>query len=265
MRRAALVVLAALTGGCSGEFILTAPDAMGLPEKTAPVVVRLQRREFWFHAPPVRDAAILLRQAGRELKAARTDKAGYAAVGIELPDRPGTYQLQLHHQDARGDTVTGAVAVYVLSADAPIALVDLDSLPAGGHSAGEAAAALLRIQKRAQIVYVTREYADAPSEAHDRLRRGGYPDSAVAPYSGARRWYARWGSRDKAQGGALAMLRQRLPGLRWGVAANDDSAEAFRAAGLTVLGVKDRSARQASHEFFESWAELRLPPDTAAP
>ena len=45
-----------------------------------------------------------------------------------------------------------------------------------------------------------------------------------------------------------------------GIAANDDPAEAFEAAGLVVLGVKDKSARKASNFFFGDWELLKLPP-----
>jgi hypothetical protein len=37
----------------------------------------------------------------------------------------------------------------------------------------------------------------------------------------------------------------------------------FQQAGLIVLGVADTSAREASTQFFDSWAELKLPPAPA--
>ncbi len=47
MLRTILVLAAAMLGGCSGEYIFTAPDAVVLACQDAPVVVRLQRREVW--------------------------------------------------------------------------------------------------------------------------------------------------------------------------------------------------------------------------
>lgn len=255
MRRVVLSFMAALVGGCGGEFILTAPDAVGLPGEPAPVVVRLQRREFWFHAPPVGDAAITFRRDDGPVLAARTDSFGYAAIGVELPARPGRYQLRLHHQDSQADTVSGTAAMYVLAPNVPIAAVDLDSLPSGYRAAAEAAAALMRIRKRAQLIYLTQRHAGAPARAHQLLSEGGYPDSAVVAYTASE---SRW---RKRRPGALDALRQRLPGLRWGVAGDDDPAEAFADAGLVVLGVADRSAREASNFFFADWALLRLPAD----
>ncbi len=264
MPRMSLLLVMSCVGGCGGEFILTATDAVGLPGERAAVVVRLQRREFWLHAPPLSDAAITFRRPEGGLVAARTHKDGYSAVAVELPRRPGRYPLELHHQDTQGDTVSSRTELYVLAPDRPIVAVDLDSLPFGRGSAPRAAAALRRIEERAQILYVTGHRSDPCSVVHQRLAKAGYPDAAVVSCARGRPWQgpAVWGDEE---GIALAALRQRLPLLRWGIAADDDSAELFQQAGLFVLAVKDASARRAAHVFFPTWSELRLPEASPGP
>lgn len=262
MRRAFLAVVAALGGGCGGEYILTAPDTVALPDQTAAVVVRLQRRELWKYAPASRQAAITAR-LGEVIRAARTDKRGYAAVGMPAPPRPGQYQVALHHQDLWGDTAEGTATLYVLDPDVPIAAVDLDSLP-GGKRARAAAAAIKRIASRAQVIYLTRRHAGRPERADKILLRGGYPDSAVLPRARLGAWYdLRWWK--QRPDSALAALRRRLPGLKWGISAEDDEVEAFLRAGLTVLAVgkfevSGRPAKGAQVHRFKSWAGLNLPP-----
>ena len=261
MRRVILAVVAALAGGCGGEYIVTAPDAVALPGQTAAVVVRLRRSELWKYAPPSRQASITA-SLGRVVRAARTDKHGYAAVGVPAPARPGQYQVALSHQDLWGDTATGAATLYVLDPNFPVAAVDLDSLP-GGKKARAAAAALERIAARVQIIYVTRRYAGRPQRADRALLRGGYPDSAVVPLGRLRAWYdMRWWKQRADP--ALAALRRRLPGLKWGISAEDDEAEIFLRAALTVLAVgkfKVEGPRPEGTEVhsFKSWAQLTLP------
>jgi len=261
MRRVFLAVVATLAGGCGGQYIVTAPDTVALPGQTAAVVVRLQRSELWKYAPASREASITARLGG-VVRAARTDKRGYAAVGVPAPARPGQYQIALSHQDLWGDTASGAATLYVLAPNVPVAAVDLDSLP-GGKKARAAAAAIKRIAARAQVVYVTRRYAGRPERADKVLLRGGYPDSAVVPLGRLRAWYdMRWW---KQRGDpALAALRRRLPGLKWGISAEDDEAEVFLRAALTVLAVgkfKVEGPRPEGAQVhrFTSWALLKLP------
>ena len=98
-RRILMTCLLAVGAGCSGEYILVAPDVAALPGGTAPVVLRLQRREFWFHAPPEEGAAVRYNLAGGAVRCARTDEAGYACVPVGVPSKPGRYRVGLHYQD----------------------------------------------------------------------------------------------------------------------------------------------------------------------
>jgi len=264
MRRMGWLIAATIAGGCGGEFILVTPDVAAPAGSDAAIVVRLQRREFWRHAPPLGESALTFQLADGPLRAARTDKAGYAAVALDLPDRIGRYDVAIHHQDTLGDTVSGTVSVYVLDPDRPAALVDLDSLPTAGKQAPAAARALTRIAQATQVVYGTHRHAATPAEARRVLAKAGFPPGPVLPYAAGDPWYTvrRW--RDP-QPVAADFIKRRLPNLRWGIAAEDDEAEAFLRAGLTVVGVGafpvDRpDARKAAFVRAKSWADLTLPP-----
>ena len=264
MQRMGWLITMAIAGGCGGEFILVTPDVAAPAGSDVAVVVRLQRREFWRYAPALAESALTFQLADGPFRAARTDKAGYAAVALNLPDRVGRYDIAIHHQDTLGDTVSGTVSVYVLDPDRPAVLVDLDSLPTAGKHAPAAARALTRIAQDTQVVYGTHRHAAAPAQARGRLAKGRFPPGPVLSYAAGDPWYtlSRW---RKRQPGAADFIKARLPNLRWGIAAEDDEAEAFLRAGLTVVGVGplavERSdARKATFVRAKSWADVALPP-----
>lgn len=255
-----LMAVLVLAGGCSGEYLLTAPDVAAPAGESAPVVVRLQRREFWFHAPPQADAAVTFRLPGRPLQCARTDKAGYACVGVDPPDGPGRYQVQIHYQDQFGQVVRGRAEIFVLSPDKPILAVDMDSLPAGGEAARAASAALRQLAQQAQLLYLTQRQAHEPAAAGELLAQGGYPQGPVLPWAKQRWWKLLpwWKRLDEAD--TIAALRHRLGNLHWGATAGASAAGAFDRAGLKVLLVGEASAQLSQAEYFKSWSEVTLPP-----
>ena len=178
-----LIFALAVAGGCGGEYVMTAPDVPALPGEDAPVVVRLQRQEFWFYWPPINDAAVTFRSDGH-VRCARTDKHGYAAAGFPAPDEPGVVRVALHHQDSLGYTVSGQVHVFALSPDRPVAAVDMDSRPAGGKALNAAAEALGRIARKGQMIYLTQDCAAEPGQAHGVLDVAGLPPGPVVPWRG---------------------------------------------------------------------------------
>ena len=244
-----------MLGGCSGEYIFTAPDAAVLAGQDAPVVVRLQRREVWRYAPPQTGAAVTFRLGEGSPQCARTDGAGYAALSIKTPDRPGQYDVALYHQDINGDSAKGLATIYVLATDRPLAVVDMDSLPRSDKEVAHAVGSLVRMQLTAHVIYVTEKYAGRPARAHELLARCGYPDGPVVSYSRARRW-RQW----RRSGGADAMeeLGRRFPKLRWGITADAAAAEAFGNAGLKILIVGKAKVAVEDAKRFASWADMKI-------
>lgn len=248
-----LLILVAALGGCSGEYMLTTPDAVALPGQPAPAVVRLQRRELAGYIVPVRDVSLMFRVADQPMRAARTDKQGYAGVLLPAPSQPGRYDVIVHHQDTYAIVLQGALSLYVLEPDRPVVAVDLDSLPLGGR--GQAQEAIARLAEKASLLYTTSGVTRA-DRAHGLLVGGGYPDGPVVPYARPRVFGYR-NPLAPIDPSPLAAIKQHLPRLAWGVAADDDSARAYRSAGVKVIGVRDGSTRGHADVFIEKWEDLR--------
>jgi len=242
--------------GCGGGYLLTGPDTCALAGHSAPMVVRLQRQEFWFHWPGVSDAPMTFRRADGEMRSARTDKRGYAAVAIPAPDEPGPVEVKVHLQDNYGDTAAGAVRLYVLPPDRPVVAVDLDSLPTEPDRAAEATDALKRIAADSEIVYLSARHGTHPAAAHAMLDGLGCPDGAVLPWRPAVPWYRRapW---QKPTSGVVADLQKRIPRLWAGVSSNPPAVQRFKDAGLEAVFVGE-AVEGAQDQPTDTWPNLIL-------
>jgi hypothetical protein len=256
MRRICLWLLPALLGGCSGEYLMTAPDIAGNAGETAPAVVRLQRREFWRYCPPAKEIPVQFRMTNGPLCAARTDEAGYAGMSMTLPKLPGRYEIAISLQDPLGDTAEDKIVAYVLNPNKPIVVVDYDSLPIVGGDALAAAAALTHVAQDAQILYLSEKDGQNASVARQRLTLVGFPEGAVLPYAKSH-WQPPYAAKSSPK--ALESLRQRFKNITYAIAADEDSAEAFYQVGLKILAVKDPAAKKHAAQFFTTWQELNLP------
>lgn len=269
MRRSWLFLLctAALTGGCGGQYILTVPDQLAPAGGEATTVVRLQRNDFFVLAPATKDALMQFRIAGGPLRAAYTDKFGYAGTTVPVPAEPGRYRLVVSHLDIYGDEVTAERPAYVWKADRPAIAVDMDCLPGLWlGDAKSAAVALRRLADGANVLYLTRRSTRRHPGAHKRLRNAGYPDGPILLWR-RERWHI---VREKWRGvpivrvvvesrlvGQLPEVRKTFPGLTVGICNSQLAASAFSAAGLrcVVVGAPSVKAKtQLTHR--KSWAQL---------
>ena len=238
-------------GGCSGEFVLTAPDVVALPEQNTAMIVRLQRSELGRYAPPCADVCLTVRLGQGQLQAARTDSAGYAVLYL-AGAQPGRYGLEIEHVDLTGDRALGKSNLYVLAPDKPITAVDLDSLPRSGLAGADAAAALRRLEGKTQWIYVTQEFAQSPAQARRWMAALNYPDGPVVP---VRRWAL---MQNAGTGQTISTLRNRLPLLTYGLAADQAGTRTLKAAGLQVLYVGKAPPPVAVYGRFAYWKDLDL-------
>lgn len=258
-----LTAWAACIGGCSGRYILTAPDQVAPVGGEATAVVRLQRHEVWFYSHPARESWLEFQIEGGPKRAAYADKLGYIGTTLEVPQAPGRYTIDMHYQDFEGDEVFGSAPVYVWEPNAPVVAVDLDDLPPGWSSQAEdAARAIRKLNERANICYFTRRAVLAHAKAHQRLAEQGYPDGPVLLWQ-RERWHLvreRWRlpkvvveARLVSQ---LPVLRKSFPGLRMGVCRTALAGRAFSRAEMKCVVVGDRDVGPANVIRYASWAEL---------
>ncbi len=254
-RFALIVVALSPLLGCGGGYILTAPDTPALTGGDAPVVVRLQRREFWVYCPPVDRAPLTFHQADQPLRCARTDRKGYAAVVLPVPDEAGRAEVTIHLQDTLGDTTDGSMSIYALPADRPIIAVDMDSLPAEPAQVAAGADVLNRAAATTGIIYLSERLGASPSLAHRLLKEMGFPDGPVVPWKPAGPLLRLpWRKRGP---GMLAGLKDRMPKLWAGISANPIAGRRFRQAGLKVLLVGSIPVEDGA-EQFDSWSNVIL-------
>lgn len=255
---AAVACLVAL-GGCSGDFFMAVPDAVGLPGQASPMVVHLTRSEFGAIAPACGEAALTFKMGEGKTFAARADSSGYAVVPLPAPSEPGRYNISIEHVTHFGDVAKGKSTLYVLAPDKPITVVDLDSLPQAGLAAADAAAAIHRLEAKTQIIYATEAFSEKPEQARAILSAAKYPDAAIVPFRRASAW------RPEAGNGTISALKGRLPQLTYGLAADDDGAKTLAASGLRVLYVSKTPPSRRVYGQFAFWKDLDLTAPQAAP
>jgi len=258
-------MLALAVGGCGGHYIVTIPDQVAPAGGETTTVVRLQRNDFFVLAPAVKEAALRFRVADGPERGAYTDKFGYAAAAVPVPDRPGRYPLTVSHLDIYGDEVVATGEVHVWDPNRPVIAVDMDCLPGRlfGSSA-EGARALRRLVVGAHVVYLTRESTRHHGAAHKTLTQAGYPAGPILTWR-RQRWHIVRDGRFKLPRivvesrlvSQLGGLRKLLPGLTVGVCDSALAAKAYAAAGLKVVLVGKASVEVSTElRRRSSWADL---------
>jgi hypothetical protein len=265
MRRLLAWWVLALCPGCSGYYVLTAPDAVGPAGGEATVIARLQRRELPMYWPGVKDAPLRFQVGDGIERSAYTDEEGYAGVPLAAPKDPRAYPMVVRLQDREGDEMAAEATFYSLAPDRPVAAVDLDSLPdRGAADASAACSAVRRAAREMNVLYMTRAAISGHRERHQWLASQGYPDGPILP------WQHEWWriERDpkfnvpkvvfeRRLVSQLGQLRATFRLIRAGICRSDLAARSFRDASLPVvfIGAKvDQDIKNVT--LRSSWAEL---------
>ncbi|MDP6544958.1 MAG: hypothetical protein QGH60_13280 [Phycisphaerae bacterium] len=284
-----LSLLLVLAGGCGGEYILTVPDQLSAVGDDVTVVARLQRNDFFVvNLAAVR--AYLRYQIGEGVeRSASTDKLGYSAVRLVMPEKPGRYDLAIRYQDDDGDETAKTVGAYAWDPAKPVIAVDMDPLPrrrakltqgrkgwwtglakytvdliprATPGDAPSARAALAKLAGKANILYLTRREVVNHLQCRSELSAHGYPDGPVLTWR-RQRWHLVPGRFKIPKVVVEARLVSQLGELRktfsnmWvGISESSLAGKAFVEAGMTAVVVGDARLDGDKVMRVGTWKEL---------
>ncbi len=260
------LLLSVMVGGCGGQYTLTGGDHLVVIGAETPVVVRLQRNDFFVLNFPAKGALIRFGIPDGSERAAYADKLGYAGTTMTAPTKPGRYTVRIDHMDSEGEELSGAVSLFVWDPARPVVAVDIDSLPTViSEDAVGARAALKRVTALANIVYLTREPIREHYRLHCRLTLDGYPDGAIIRWT-RQRWRIERRGRYKmpkviVEGKLISQLsevRKTFPKLSVGICASKLAAEAFADAQMHAVIIGDKAVNVPSLTRHESWEELAI-------
>lgn len=263
MRRAmaigGLMLGLALVAGCSGEYTLTVPDQIVPSGGQAVSVVRLQRNEFAGYKVAVKEAAIRFQIDKGPIRAAYTDKNGYAAAPVPAQKILGRYYMSVGHLDRNGEEIQVYAPAYVWDALAPVTAVEMDSLPTD-KDAKAAADALGRIAANSYIVYFTTKDVAKHAGAHQRLKDLGYPDGAIVLWQ-EEGWRLVSGPMPKVVVeerliSSLVNLRKAFGQFNTGVCTSEKAARAFAEAGLKVRVVGPAKVTASNVSSVADWSKI---------
>ena len=261
---AAVAALALGTGGCGGHYILLVPDHVVPVGAEVAVVAQLRRNDFFVLDLVVRGAAMKFRVGRGRMRAAYTDKLGYAGALVPVPDRSGRYRLSVRHTDPEsGEEIAGGAYLYVWDAARPVLAVDLESLPYLGQADLPAARAVLRrFARDGNVLYLTRRRGSEHDLAHGRIMACEYPDGPVLLWR-RKRWHVVRGGRlrlpvvvvESQLVSQLAEIRRMFPALKGGLCGSDLAAKALAEAGLSCTFV-GKVPRSPQARWYQSWQVL---------
>jgi len=223
--------------GCSGQYVLTAPDQIAPVGDEAAVVLRVQRQEVAFWYRPANEALVRMQMAPvpetaeqaalgpGPLRAAFADKNGYAGAAVPVGDVTGIFYLHLAHTNLRGNEYESYIPTYVWDPRARVTAVDIKALPRRHNDVQRAQMA--HLAAGSYIVYFTTESIGDHAGLHEKLERAGYPQGPIV----------------QRQAGVLELLRARFPRLEVGVASSGRIKRYFDAAGLERLTLEQAAER----------------------
>ncbi len=262
-----VTILAAMLCGCGGQYILTAPDQYAPAGGEAEAVLRLERNDFFVLSLPVKELPLRMWVDDGPQRAAYTDKLGYFAAAVPVPDSPGRYTLQVHLQDREGEELSGSAPVYVWDESVEVVAVELAALPMSGDAAAAAASAMTRLGEDARFAYMTREPVSVHDRLHEQLTAAGYPDGPILLWE---REYWHWVHEEWWKAPRIVVesrlvsqigsMKRTFANLRTGVCRSTLAAKAFAGQGLRIVIVDaagvtpDAGAGEVVH--VSSWSDL---------
>ncbi|RPI63003.1 MAG: hypothetical protein EHM48_03165 [Planctomycetaceae bacterium] len=251
-------------GGCEGRYIYTVPEQIAPAGGEVPVVVRLNRSEVGPFAPPLKDAPVQFRIDDGPVRAAYTDKEGYAAAMVPAPAKEGVYFMSVYTSDKNGRWACGFTPVYVCDKNRRIVAVDLETILSHKFGpADDAKAALGKVAENANIVYLTKRSPAEYRSIRAGLKARGLPDGALLTWQ-RQYWYVdntrqipRMVVEDRLVN-QLAGLKQTFPLFDTAICDTDLAARTFVTAGLQVivLGSEKVSVSGPKVTLCKTWSEL---------
>ena len=265
----AILLPAALLGGCGGHYILAAGDQLSTPQGELAIVARIQHNEVRSVDVAVANQTISVRlyPFGQAKSATQTDAEvparsrefgtisnadGYVALTMPLDEKPiyntpGKYDLKLSLQSPFGDQKYAVVPVYVVDKNRPLVAVDLEALPAESFFVKDAPAAkaLRHIAAYADIVYYAAHSGPTRQRIHAELLGGGYPDGAVLLWQ-PHRWQVTRSKRfyvptdisfQRSLENNIPAMRKQFPNFKFAITSRYLAAQTFATAGLDVFAV----------------------------
>ncbi len=261
---ALLLAMVWLCAGCAEFYTLTVPDHVAATGSEAPVIVRLQQNDLFFVRMPSRDQPIRFRVDDGIERNAHTDKAGYAATLLPMPEKRGFYLMEVNLSDLEGDEVMRYARSYVWDAGEPVLAVDADFLPRFANA--DAVEALNRMITRGiNIIYFTRKGVDDHFALHGKLEMAGYPDGPVLAWK--REFYriervSRFHAKvvvDTRLVSQVPQLRIMFPNMKAGLCDSALSAEAFADADMEILMIGTDKAPPGLEVRRMTWYDLTDP------
>lgn len=262
------VTLTAVTmlasAGCSGRYNFTVPEQVAPVGGEAPIVVRLNRSEVGTFAPAVKDAAIQFRIDDGPIRAAYTDKDGFAAAMVPVPGKEGQYFLSVYTCDKDGRQAAVYCPVFVFDVNRQVVAVDLEMIYSGKLGlAADAKAVMDSVATKANIVYLTTRDPGEFPRVRMELKSRGLPDGALLTWE-RQQWYMDNSGQFPRMIVAnrlvspLSNLRQTFKAFDTAICQDDLSARAFASAGLNVIVIGSEKVSLSGPKIirYASWGAL---------
>ncbi len=227
---------------------ITPFDDIATPGETVRVRAKLERDGPGFINPDVADAEVTFRflDGWADTSSAGSDGEGIARVEVAAPAQAGEYRFLANPSDRRRFVVARdrlvAGALFVVPADAPIIVCDIDNTVTAGRTykilgkgegpavAPGAAEALSHLAQNHRILFVTARDDSLLNDTRGWLEENGFPRNG--PVIGRDWSLANAGKEGETKLVELKRLQERFSNILWGIGNTDSDCLAYREAGI---------------------------------